>query len=105
MPSHKKKKTDRPPRGLTQEHTMKAAVEMLGRAVNTVARECGIDRMTLKHYVRKCRIDPNTACKPNFATKQIFSVDEEKSLAEFLLKASKLHYGLSTKETRKLAYD
>lgn len=107
MPYHKKKKTDRPPRGLTPEHTMKAAVDevILGRAVNTVARERGIDRMTLKRYVRKCRTDPNTACKPNFVTKQIFSVDEEKSLAEFLLKASKLHYGLSTKETRKLAYD
>jgi len=34
-----------------------------------------------------------------------FTADEERASAEFLLKAAKLHYGLSTKETRKLAYD
>ena len=55
---------------------MKAAVDevLLGRAVNTVAREqlpesC-MDRTTLKHYVQKCWIDPNTICKPKFVTNQ-----------------------------------
>jgi len=86
---------------------MKAAVNevLSGRGVNTVARERGIDRMTLKRYVRKCKLNPKTVCKPNFVTKQIFSTDEEVALADFLVRASKLHYGLSTKATRKLAYD
>jgi len=41
MPYHKKRKTDRPLRGLIPEDTMKAAVTVVvhGEAVNTVARE------------------------------------------------------------------
>ena len=57
----KKRKTDRPTRILTDEKTMRSAVgEVIGgRAVNTVAREKGIDRMTLKRYVRKFRLNPS----------------------------------------------
>ncbi|XP_004206839.2 uncharacterized protein LOC101241640 [Hydra vulgaris] len=36
---------------------------------------------------------------------QIFTNKEETSLSDYLLRASKLHYGLSTKTTRKLAYE
>lgn len=61
--------------------------------------------MTLKRYVRKCRVDPNTICKPCYVTKQLFTDEEEKELSDYLQHASKLHYGLSTKTTRKLAYD
>jgi len=41
MPYRKKRKTDRPPRGLVPEDTMKAAVTAVlhGKTVNTVARE------------------------------------------------------------------
>ena len=89
---------------------MKTAVDQVlaGQAVNTVARVNGIDRMTLKRYVRKTRINGESAAvsyKPSYVTKQIFSVSDEKALADYLLKASKLHYGLSTKTSRKLAYD
>jgi hypothetical protein len=107
MPYHKKRKTDRPARGLTPADKMKAAVDevLAGAAVNAVARENGIDRMTLKRYVRKMRINPQTVCKPNYVTKQIFTDSEEKALSDYLLMASKLHYGLSTKTTRRLAFD
>ena len=66
MPYHKKRKTDRPTRGLTDEKTMRSAVDEVigGRAVNTVAREKDIDRMTLKRYVRKFRLNPSMICKP-----------------------------------------
>lgn len=107
MPYHKKRKTNRPQRGLIPENQMKTAVDQVlaGQPVNTVARVNGIDRMTLKRYVRKTRINADTACKPSYVTKQIFNVSEEKVLADYLLKASKLHYGLSTKTSRKLAFD
>ncbi|XP_047129469.1 uncharacterized protein LOC124809425 [Hydra vulgaris] len=36
---------------------------------------------------------------------QIFTNEEETSLSDYLLRPSKLHYGLSTKTTRKLAYE
>lgn len=106
MPYHKKRKTDRPPRGQVPESIMKAAVEQVlsGRPVRTVAREASVDRMTLKRYVAKMLFNPSTLCRPQFVTKQVFSYDEETALSDYLLQASKLHYGLSTKTTRQLAY-
>lgn len=106
MPYHKKRKTDRPPRGLTDESIMRSAVDQVlgGKAVNSVARDMGIDRMTLKRYVRKVKQNSDTACKPNYVTKQVFTITEEQHLTDYILQASKLHCGLSTKATRKLAY-
>ena len=106
MPYHKKRKTDRPTRGLTDENIMRSAVEQVirGKAVNAVSRETGIDRMTLKRYVRKVKDNPDTVCKPNYVTKQVFTIAEEGHLSDYILQASKLHCGLSTKATRKLAY-
>jgi len=106
MPYHKKRKTDRPKRKLIEENVMRSAVEEVlgGKGVNTVARDKGIDRMTLKRYVRKMRQDKSTVCKPNYVTKQVFTIPEENNLSEYILQASRLHCGLSTKTTRKLAY-
>ena len=82
MPYHKKRKTDKPPRAIVDEFTMKLAVtEVINRSgVNTIAKERGIDRMTLKRYVRKTKQNPQTICKPNYVTKQVFTNEEEKSL-------------------------
>lgn len=107
MPSHKKRKTNRPPRGLVPASTMEAAVKEVvngGKGVNTVARETGINRMTLKRYVRKFKADNSISFAPNYVSRQIFSAEQEESLALYLLEAAKLHYGLSTLMTRKLAY-
>jgi len=70
MPHQKKRKTDRPTRGLKDEKTMRAAVDEVieGRATNTIARKNGTDCMTLKRYVRKVRLlwfasQTTAACK------------------------------------------
>ncbi|XP_065650696.1 uncharacterized protein LOC136078812 [Hydra vulgaris] len=86
---------------------MRAAVNAVlnGGTVYRVSKERGINLMTLKRYVRKCQLNPSTVCKPNFITMQIFTNKEETSLSDYLLRASKLHYGLSTKTTQKLAYE
>ena len=49
MPYHKKRKTDRPPRELIPEDSMKAASAAVldGKPVNAVARESGVTHMTL----------------------------------------------------------
>ena len=103
---HKKRKTERPTRG--NENKMRAAVDAVldGQTVYHVSKEGGINLfMTLKRYVRKCRSNPNTVCKTNFVIIQIFSNKVETSSSDYLLKASKLHYGFSTKTTQKLAYE
>ena len=76
---------------------MRAAIDAVfdGQTVYHVSKERGMNLMTLKRYLCKGRSNPNTVCKPNFVTIQIFSNEEETSLSDYLLKASKLHYGLS----------
>src|SRR6218665_267046 len=58
MPYHKKRKTDRPPRELIPEDSMKAAgaAVLNGKPVNAVARESGVTHMTIEQYVRKSEL-------------------------------------------------
>ncbi|XP_065645632.1 uncharacterized protein LOC136076096 [Hydra vulgaris] len=52
---------------------MKVAVNKVleGTQLNVVARQFNIDRMTLKRYCRKKRLNPNEAFKPNYNNRQI----------------------------------
>ncbi|XP_065642819.1 uncharacterized protein LOC136074429 [Hydra vulgaris] len=59
--------------------------------------------MTLKRYCRKKRLNPNEAFKPNYNNRQVFTAEDEKSLSSYLLIASKMNYGLSTRSTQLLA--
>src|SRR6218665_835394 len=58
MPYNKKRKTDRPPRKLIPEGSMKAAGAAVldGIPMNAVAREIGVTHMTLQQYVRKSEL-------------------------------------------------
>src|SRR6218665_1736993 len=58
MPYHKKRKTDRQPRALILEDSMKAAGAAVldGKPVNAVARDSGVTHMTLGQYVRKSEL-------------------------------------------------
>src|SRR6218665_2658140 len=58
MPYHKESKTDRPPRELIPEDSMKAAGAAVldGKPVNAVARGCGVTHITLEQYVRKSEL-------------------------------------------------
>ena len=87
--------------------TMKVAVNKVleGTQLNVVARQFNIDRMTLKRYCRKKRLNLNEAFKPNYNNRQVFTAEDEKSLSSYLLIASKMNYGLSTRSTRLLAYE
>jgi len=106
MPYHKKRKTNRPPRKTTAKEVMKVAVDEVlgGRAAATVAKEFGVDRMTLKRYVKKTLADPSTICQPNYVTKKVFNDGQEKNLGCYLLQASKMNYGLTAMTSRTLAY-
>jgi hypothetical protein len=66
---------------------MTAAVDEVigGRAASTVAKEFGVDRMTLKRYVKKTMADPCTICQSNYAPKKVFTDKQEKDLALYLL--------------------
>ena len=82
----------------------------------TVAREMHIPRSTLKRYTQKFLTEGGTSTNdvsevplenfiPRYKTRKIFTAEEEKSLENYLIRASQLHHGLSTREVRKLAFD
>src|SRR6218665_1677611 len=101
MPYHKKRKTDRPPREFIPEDSMKAAGAAVldGKPVNAVARESGVTHMSLEQYVRKSELLQTPLCRPVYATTQIFKDEEERTLSDYVLRATKLHYGFSWKTT------
>ena len=73
MPYHKNSKTDRPPRELIPEDSMKAAAAVLdGKPVNAVARESGVTHMTLEQYIRKSEL-PQTPYVDQFMPQLKFS--------------------------------
>ncbi|KAJ8913928.1 hypothetical protein NQ315_005726 [Exocentrus adspersus] len=59
----------------------------------------------IPHSCSKSSPDEETRMTPNYSVNKIFSNEEEDSLAEYILICSKMYYGMSTVEVRKLAYE
>jgi len=62
---------------------------------------------TLRRYVEKYKSSANPAdvvFEPKYNCRRVFSDAEETMLKDYFIKASKIHYGLSLKSARKLAY-
>jgi transposase-like protein len=102
-----KKKTDRDP---IPASLMQSAVKQViekGFSVRSVANDLGIPRTTLLRYVQEGK-KKGTESEGNFsktlATRKVFSADQERSLKEYLVLASK-HHGLTKKLTRELAWE
>ncbi|KAB0801258.1 hypothetical protein PPYR_05612 [Photinus pyralis] len=105
MPFKYKKRTDRvpPAKDVMEKAVKEVAVE--GCKLRTTATKYGMDKMTLRRYVLKYKEHGmQTTFLPNFKKSQIFADREESALAQYLLTASKMNYGLTPKECRKLAY-
>lgn len=103
MPFQWKKKTNRVPASPERmEQAVKEVVQ--GCKLRTTATKYNIDKMTLRRYVIKFKEEGNTKFSPNFKHSQIFNTLEEKCLSNYLLQAARMNYGLTSRETRKLAY-
>lgn len=104
MPFKWKRKTERVP---VSPERMKLAVREVvdGSKLRTTAKTYGIDKMTLKRYVERFkRNGESESYQPNYNTAQIFNKEQEKLLGEYLVTSANMNYGLTTKETRELAY-
>ncbi|ELT93700.1 hypothetical protein CAPTEDRAFT_207955 [Capitella teleta] len=99
-----KRKTSK---GSVPGDVMEAAAKRVcaGQSVRDVADESGIPKTTLHRYVAKMNTEESPRFTPNYFVNKVFSEEEEKSLSEYLLRASKHHHGLTSKETRVLAYE
>lgn len=110
MPQFYKRKDGAKPIKTIPTKIMESACKEVTEGISTIratARKYDIDRMTLTRYVAKYRVNPNdeSILQPNFKIRQIFTKDEEEMLKNYVIKTSKLNYGLSRKGVCKLAYD
>lgn len=95
------------PRTKIDPEIMREAVKNImeeGKSIRSVAKNFNIDRKTLGRYYTCIIQGKETSFEPNCNTSQIFSIDEESDLEEYLILASKLNYGLYPKEMREFAY-
>lgn len=104
MPRHYRRKTHR---GLTPHETMKDAVSRVinGESLREVAKTMGISKSSLHRNVGKFKKDPDSRLEPNYTHKQVFSVDMEQNLANYLKTCSQMFYGLTPRQVRVLAFE
>lgn len=95
--------------GLTSAETMQNALNLLngGLSLRKVSEMTGVPYVTLFRYAKKQKENPLEKIKltPNYNCRQIFDIDKEKELVKYILNLSKMGFGLTVTECRKLAYD
>ncbi|XP_042912926.1 uncharacterized protein [Parasteatoda tepidariorum] len=108
MPRNWKKKTDRVRASIP---TIKEAVnEVLtkGMSIRNVAKAFNMSKSTLSRHVTVAKQIPTTESyepNPDIGNRRIFSVNEENELCGYLKTCSQMCYGLTTIQTRKLAFE
>ena len=90
--------------GASLEILKLAAEEVISKkqTLRTVALHHGIDKMTLFRFCKK--VKDGVSSSGYSKHKLLFTASEEQELVNYLLDAAKMFFGLSPKETRKLAY-
>ncbi|KAF2905345.1 hypothetical protein ILUMI_00828 [Ignelater luminosus] len=97
--------------GTVTAKQMSAAVDLVLKdnySIRAAAERFNIKFQTLHRYVTKKRRNPDiplAGMAPNYAVRRIFSAEQEDELGEYITKCSKMAYGISTKECRKLAFE
>ncbi|KAF2905483.1 hypothetical protein ILUMI_00695 [Ignelater luminosus] len=97
--------------GTVTAKQMSAAVDLVLKdnySIRAAAERLNIKFQTLHRYVTKKRRNPDiplAGMAPNYAARRTFSAEQEDELGEYLTKCSKMAYGISTKECRKLAFE
>ena len=96
--------------GNCAEETMKEAVNLVreGGSLRKVASLKDIPFQTLARYVNKARdVDDISQIRmsPNYSINKVFTSAEEDSLENYIISCSRMFYGLSVDDCRKLAYE
>ncbi|KAJ8956842.1 hypothetical protein NQ318_014256 [Aromia moschata] len=92
---------------IIMENAVKSVIND-GSSIRGAAKAAGICHQTLKRYVLKYRNasleEQPVKFAPNYQVRKVFSTELELLLKEYLIKACKLHHGLTRKDVKKLAY-
>lgn len=99
MPRTNKRKTNK--QSWTVE-TLNAALNAVkdGLAVRKAARQFGIPESTLRDNKKR-----ETVTKLSLGRKPTFTKDQEKDIADHVIKLSKMFYGITPDELRRVAYE
>lgn len=101
MPFVFKKKNKR--REIPKDIILRAMEEVSkGGKIKTTADKYDIPRTNLQRYLKQGYVKDYAS---RFVSSQIFTTEEEEKLAEYMTVSSKLNYGLTKLQARKLAYD
>ncbi|VEN49389.1 unnamed protein product [Callosobruchus maculatus] len=108
MPNKYVRKTDR---GRSSAEIYELACEEVtsrGQSLRNAASAYNLNYMSLQRYIKKKKLyQANLTDKPpsvGYASQTIFTRGEENILCDYLLVCAASNYGLTTKETRRLAY-
>jgi len=89
------------------ENALQTAVSKViegGQSIRSTALQYNLKRTTLQGYIQRARKGYETK-KGSHASRQVFSMVMEKDLTEYLLNCSNMLYGLTSKATRRLAFE
>lgn len=105
MVRNRKEKT----KGNFDAESMKECVAAIldGESIRNAAERFGLKYQTVGMYVKKFRDNPDGEhdMKLKNDTRKVFTDKQEDDLEAYLIKCSKMFYGLNNLETRKLAYE
>src|ERR1044072_9107160 len=87
--------------------TMSDAVNLVsdGRSLRDAAAMKGLSFQTLARYVKKRAQNQASRITPNYKVRQVFTLEQENTLASYLLDSAKMFYGLSAHACRQLAFE
>lgn len=107
MPRNWTKVTERERKSATEvEKAVREVIEKKN-SIRVVAEAYGISKSSLARYVSDAKRATDLSSyhfKPNIGNRRIFNCEQEILLSEYLKTASKMCYGLTTKQTRIMAY-
>ena len=105
MPRNYTKKTN--PRALWSSESLNSALRAIknGMSQRQASRSFGIPKTTLLDYMKRSNQTGTIPSKKQMGGAPVFTPDQEKEIKEYVLLLSKLFYGITKTELRKLAYD
>jgi len=99
------KKRQRPSTSTIEEAVTE--VVQKGQSINKTALSLNISRAYLAKIVKKVKVSSELSYKhcPNIGNKRIFTMEQENLLVDYLKISSKMCYGLTRQQTKKLAFE
>lgn len=107
MPRVWKRKTDRVRKTAEEIATAVNLVIKEGHPSRAVARDMGFSKSALDQHIQmaKAQEQDKYTFIPNTTVRQIFTKQQEDLLCSYLIKSSKMNYGLTPLQARKLAFE